>query len=328
LYRTPVVISEKLNFVAVKSLKNQQSRFYNAVISWLDAWASQDFKEYSSYYSDSFKSGWRGVRSWLNRKKLVFNATTSARIDVTDLKLIRHGGKFVATFFQRYHSNLMDDTGIKWVYLVEEDNELKIVGEEWYPVGKALAGHHWNMQNPTLETVVDDLQDIAVESTGRLAITHPAISLPMKSAESAVRPKTGEQLTARAVEEVTERIESTVAVENLRIISTGDQNLEVEFDVVNKQQTGIARRGRIFVVAQWNSGQFTAFPDAQLNDGEPKRASRGDYYGIRWFKTVRARVPKPSSEARLEGFKAYIYDSNAMLIGQLWFAVDTLEVNK
>jgi hypothetical protein len=202
------------------------------------------------------------------------------------------------------------------------------VGEEWYPVGKALAGHHWNMRNPTLETVVNDLRDVTLESTGRLSIMRPAISLPEQQAKSATRSKTAEQLTTGGVEEVTDRLDSTVAVEKLRIVSAGDEYLEVEFDVVNKQQTGVSRRGRIFVVAQWSGDQFTAFPEAQMEDGEPKRASEGDYYGVRWFKTVRAQVRIPSDEARLAGFKAYIYDNNGLLIGHSWFAIDILEVNR
>lgn len=343
LFRTPIVINERLDYVSLSERQLLRSRVNNFVVRWLDAWANQDHQRYIECYDDSFQGGASRLRAWQEQKKRIFGNTSWATIDIADLKILRDGDRFLVGFFQRYRSNLMDDTGIKWVYLGEKGEDLRILSEEWFPVAKAWNGERSYAGQPSMRDVIADMQEVALEPGGRLAIATPRISLPFRIAEATggssttepTVPNTKPAAENQPIEPVkSEKPENTavaartgiarfqrapgrspVELDGLRVVALDKRNLTVEFALINRDQDGSRRRGWIYLVAEWsNVAKQTAFPAVRLEGGMPTKASAGDYYGIKWGKEVRATLERPTADAELRGITCYIFDQKGRLL--------------
>ena len=300
LYRTPIVISESFERASITALKTERERVAGFVRSWLGAWSNQDYESYADCYSSKFRGASSSRKAWLGRKRGVFNATDWATIDIADLKMLRTSTEYVVSFYQRYHSNLMDDTGIKWVYLVSEDGKLRIIDEEWHPVGKALSGRRWGEQRVTLRDVLEDLNEVGLQS-GKLAIVHPQLSLaPERKADPVAEMVTGG---------------ASVGVSELQISTSGEKRVSFELKLSNELDNGERLRGWLFVLAQWESpSTVTSFPRESTVDGRLLDPSRGDSFGIRWFKIVRGNLERPTADARLAGVRCVAYNRDGKLL--------------
>lgn len=314
LFKTPIVISEKFNSCSSGKLRESRKQVRAFIQNWLDAWSRQDFEQYSNCYSSEFRGGGRRMKSWLRRKKTVFQATRWAKIEVSDLSILRSGSSYVVNFYQRYRSNLMDDTGLKWVYLVNADSKLKIVEEEWHHVSHALHGGNWNVSRPMLSRVVSDQEALKIEKSGKLALVDPQISVPrVEQAESVAKRE--------------EAPASPVEVQDLALSDTGSENIVVSFKLTNVISQGNKQRGRLFVVAEWEGNLFSTFPQAQLRAGIPVMPKEGDTFGIRWFKIVNAEIKKPRRDAKLLELRcfAYSWDGELLLDEIVWKKVSEEE---
>lgn len=356
LFRTPIVIEDNPSYLSATERDQLRARINNFILRWLDAWANQDIERYAACYSESFRGGSGRRAAWKAQKKQVFANTSWATVDIDDLKILRDEERYLVGFYQRYRSNLMDDTGIKWVYLGHTGDELQILSEEWFPVGKALSGQKHYAGRPSMRDVLDDLREVAVDPGGKLAIASPRITLPFRIAEakgevataepSVVHPTPREEAVAvetratvkpRPIETktpVSPRFtrasgKSPVEVASLKIASLDRRNLIVEFSLINRDQDGTRRRGWIYLVAEWsNSARPTAFPAVRLTDGKPQKASAGDYYGIKWGKEVRASLERPAADAELRGITAYIFDQKGRLLSDEQVSLNRQEANR
>jgi murein L,D-transpeptidase YafK len=304
LYRTPIIISERFNRSTVVALKKDKARMEQFVTRWLGAWASQNINDYGDCYGAQFRGGGRAREAWLSQKLAVFNSTSWAKVEIADLKMFRWESEYVISFFQRYRSNLMDDTGIKWVYLVESPRGLQIVAEEWFPVGKALSGQNWGVDSPRLASVIGNLPELTLESSGRLALREPQISMPGAGTKTASEPS----------EEIVTGKPDVIADE-FQVLASDDRRIEFSMKLSNGIGDGKRLRGWIFLVARWEDGAgYTAFPNLSLNNGKPPAASRGDSFGIRWFKIVQGTLPKPAPGARLAELRCLAFSRDGRLL--------------
>lgn len=332
LYRTPIVISENHSFVSAEKLNDLKGTVYNFVLKWLDAWAHQNIDRYSECYSESFKGTKRKRAAWLNRKKSIFKNTKWANIDIADLKILRDGSRYTISFYQRYRSNLMDDTGIKWVYLENRENELKILSEEWHPVSKAVSGHHWNNGSISMSHLVEDIPVIDLDADGRPVIVKPNVSFPFSMAEEVQQEPGVEEITAEVVEEAAEEVvapepkikppvhkriagKPLVAVRNVTVTRELSDRVDVSFEVINLTDNGAKKRGWIYLVASWSSTEeHTAFPDKHAIQGVPTEPKKGDWYSVRWYKQDKGSFRRPAAAARLQEIKCYIFDQSGRLV--------------
>ena len=303
LYRTPIVITDRLSFINPADVGAARERIQLFVRSWLDSWASQDFERYSRCYHESFRGGGERLRAWMRRKRAVFQATGWAGIDAADIKIMRDGDYYTISFYQRYRSNLMDDTGIKSIYVVEEADGLGIVAEEWHPVGYARSGSGWNQDPPRLSAVVGDLAEVELDAAGRLALASPQMLLPLSDAG-------GERGgAARAAAPV-------VAAEAFQI--TGEQGDRIAFSMRLSnvsRDASLRRRGWMFLVARWGERHgYTVFPDSPLRDGRPVAYAAGDRYGIRWFKIVEGTIGRPAHDASLQEIRCLVFSADGELL--------------
>ena len=306
LYRTPIIISEHSSYSNLEHLKAERSRVNDFVSRWLDAWSTQNYSDYESCYSEEFRGGGSRRDAWFSRKRNVFNATSWAKIEIADMKMLRGEKKYVVTFFQRYRSNMMDDTGIKWVYLQENYGGFKIVGEEWFSVGNALSAQRWGVKRPLLTSVVDDLGDVVLERDGRVALNRPQLMLPSAEIKAAEGSGGGEEIQVTG---------PLVQAEEFEIVSERDGRLEFSMKLSNTSSDGKRLRGWMFVIARWEGDYgYTSFPEGTLADGRPHAASAGDSFGIRWFKIVRGTIEKPAPGARLAEIRCIAYSRDGRLL--------------
>jgi len=304
LYRTPIIISENFSFSTPKEIRASRSRVMGLIQRWLDAWSTQDYDSYISFYSSVFRGGGARKTAWLQRKRNVLRLTRWATIEVADLKMLRYADEYVVSFFQRYRSNLMDDTGIKWVYLIDGEQGLKIVGEEWYPVSKALPGSRWNTKRVRLETVVDNLQEVSFKA-GKLVIPRPQYRAPAS----------GGVVLAAEMEQREINPTAEIGVGEFQIKSNSSAGIDFSLKLSNLVGGGKRLRGWLFVVARWEDPEsFTSFPSGVVGSGRPQIPSRGDSFGIRWFKIVQGSVERPSEDARLVEVRCMAYSRDGRLL--------------
>lgn len=328
LYRTPIVIADKFTYQNPPAQTELRDTIKSTILDWLNSWATQDFERFRDHYSNSFRNKNRGLKAWLARKRNVFSQTAKASIDIADLKILKDGDYFLASFIQRYRSNLMDDTGIKWVYLQNEGRELKIIGEEWYPISKAVKGYHWNT-DLKFSNVVHDLAEVDLNREGKVAIVDPQYSLPWNTGmTAAVQPKeeiadlnsskkTGTQASSEAESKEREgdSADYPVSVDKFEIVGRENNEISVHFKLINKSQDNVKQSGWLFLVANWSGeDEYTSFPQATMESGRPVSASEGDIYGIRWFKEVSASLRRPSRQAELLEIRCYLFDRQGKLL--------------
>jgi murein L,D-transpeptidase YafK len=302
LFKTPIVIAESLEKSPEAELRKRGERVKEFIKGWLEAWSKQNVELYQACYSADFRGGRAGYKSWINQKRSVFEATKWAKIDISDLKILGTGGNYVVGFIQRYRSNLMDDAGLKWVYVTEEDGGLRIVDEEWHHVSRACFGGNWNVKRPILPQVIKDLGEVIIDGQGKLALARPQLTF-----ESF--PAAEEKLSATA------GATFAVAIEDFEITGSESERVSFRLKLSNVSSEGTKERGWLILVAKWDGrDSFTAFPDLQMSEGRPIAPSQGDSYGIRWFKTVEGRIKKPSSGAKLSEIRGLAYSREGELL--------------
>ncbi len=133
--RTPVIISNKVDWVSRQQWLNQNIEIQAALETWRQRWESSDIGNYLQFYSDRFWSDQYELGSWKEYKKQVFASKTFQKIDITDLSLLAYPRAVtqppmvVANFVQHYRSNNYNGDMRKRLYLVKDDNNWKILYE-------------------------------------------------------------------------------------------------------------------------------------------------------------------------------------------------------
>lgn len=107
--RTPVILSDNINWVSAKELAEQREQYYRLIEAWKADWESLNLPAYLEHYSiDNFNLGRGSFRSWADRKRQVNRDKTFVQIDLELQSLFVYPGEsdmFVVKYKQRYLSN-------------------------------------------------------------------------------------------------------------------------------------------------------------------------------------------------------------------------------
>lgn len=101
----------------------------DVVSAWAAAWSSKDITRYRGLYSSDFHSRGMNLEQWIRYKKGLNARYKSIRVRVEDLKIDQGVEKGVATFLQRYDSNVHHSRGIKRLLLKRTGGTWKIYQE-------------------------------------------------------------------------------------------------------------------------------------------------------------------------------------------------------
>lgn len=142
LKRTPVIILNQVNYIQVEDLKTRSGSLTTWLDTWKQDWAKKQIDAYMSHYADDFfslsmnKTAWKTYKENLNQKYQSIDVKA-----ITPLAFV-HGEDGILKFFQDYKSDVMNDFGVKTLYLKVENNKYLIRGEEWQAASSDTIASH------------------------------------------------------------------------------------------------------------------------------------------------------------------------------------------
>jgi len=133
--RTPVVISEGIEWLPHADWQAQKSAIKDFIEEWRRQWEEGDLQAYLNMYAEDFWSAEHDYRSWSRYKQQVFSSKTYQQIALKDLSIYeypRHHNEpdmVVASFMQDYRSNNFNGTMRKRLYLVKHQDQWRVLYE-------------------------------------------------------------------------------------------------------------------------------------------------------------------------------------------------------
>ena len=150
---TPVVISEKVEWLAPEAWRAEADAFERQLDAWRRDWESRDTERYLSHYARSFSADGMDLAAWSAHKRRVNAAKKWIKVELGAVSVLRNPGReplMVVTFDQDYRSSGLSQRARKRQYWTLEDGRWKIAYEaplqraslvlpESYPGGKKPA---------------------------------------------------------------------------------------------------------------------------------------------------------------------------------------------
>lgn len=133
---TPVVITDKVEWIDRATWKKEQQAILQAVENWRIDWESMNVNKYLSHYGRDFWSASHNLKSWSARKRLLAKNKTYQSVELSDLSVLVYPKKVkdksqiaVVRLRQSYKSNNFKSEMYKRLYLTKKDNDWKILYE-------------------------------------------------------------------------------------------------------------------------------------------------------------------------------------------------------
>ena len=134
LGETPVIIEEKILFLPKNILMQEQQLILGEIESWKRSWESSNIDNYLSFYSKKFLTEKWNFKSWGSHKRKINTVNKNRKIMIDDLSILKSKGIYHIRFVQSYTSSGINDVGYKHLFLINEDNGIKIISENWTPL--------------------------------------------------------------------------------------------------------------------------------------------------------------------------------------------------
>lgn len=131
---TNMVIVEDLTFLKERTWQMNRESVEKVVSAWWKAWADEDLNAYISHYHPTeFKDNFRGpYPAFKAYKQAVFSGPGKPMIKLSNFSVLNYDKYAVVQFEQEYHSDKINDTGKKTLYLKRDGNyDWKIFAELW-----------------------------------------------------------------------------------------------------------------------------------------------------------------------------------------------------
>ena len=135
LWDTPIIIEKELKYEERDNLLRQGQLLLDRVEGWSQAWSQKDLNRYLSYYAADFTwrnldlQGWRNRKTWLNKRYKIIS------VQFSNIRFFRQGKTVLATAEETYRSDRFASAGLKYLYLVQNSVEWRILAEKWRKTG-------------------------------------------------------------------------------------------------------------------------------------------------------------------------------------------------
>jgi murein L,D-transpeptidase YafK len=129
LYDTPIIISSKIEMVDSEKQQKEKEELEKVVESWRKAWEGKQVEKYMSFYSPQFTSGSKDWKQWKEYKTRLAKQYRDIKVEINNLALLRNEGVVMASFHQRYRTSGFDSQGVKKLFLQQNSNQWRIMGE-------------------------------------------------------------------------------------------------------------------------------------------------------------------------------------------------------
>lgn len=133
---TPVVITERVQWLSQQAWKGERDAFLRHLEAWRADWEGRDTSRFLSHYAASFRSNGKHLEAWTTRKRSANARKKWIKVTLANLSVLRSDRDMVvATFDQDYRSNNLSQRILKRQYWVREGAGWKIAYES--PVRRA-----------------------------------------------------------------------------------------------------------------------------------------------------------------------------------------------
>jgi len=129
---TPVIISDKVEWVTPEEWRSQRERFKGELEAWRRDWESLDSKRYLSHYSGKFSANGQDFNAFSAQKRQAHAGKSALRVQMSDVSLFQYPGKenlMVVTFTQDYQSSNLNNVMKKRQHWQLENGQWRIMYE-------------------------------------------------------------------------------------------------------------------------------------------------------------------------------------------------------
>jgi murein L,D-transpeptidase YafK len=131
--RTPVIISDSINWITKQEWKKHRSNYELFVEQWRNDWESRDVNLYLRHYSKEYSGLGKDYKSWVEYKRRINPSKKFIKVNLTDTSMFLYPGEeqlMVVTFVQDYASDNFRRKFTKRQYWrMEDDGQWRIVYE-------------------------------------------------------------------------------------------------------------------------------------------------------------------------------------------------------
>lgn len=137
---TVVVIVDESSKISPLGLVDPQGPTGQRVMDWAAAWSSQNTDRYLSFYHEEQYSRGMNYKKWRAYKDSLNKRYKFIKVSVRNLRVFKHAKYWVTVFEQVYESNLYQARGMKRIYWVGPEDDLKILAEESFDARQGPVG--------------------------------------------------------------------------------------------------------------------------------------------------------------------------------------------
>jgi len=134
LRETPIIIYDKVPYIDRTEQERLRREVFDFLTAWKDSWEQRDIERFISFYAPSFTNGKRNRAGWKEYKRDLFHKNRKITLELTPYQVLRHNDYLTVTFLQDYRTDRYHDTGIKRLFLVRNQDQWRILAEEWHKV--------------------------------------------------------------------------------------------------------------------------------------------------------------------------------------------------
>ena len=130
--KTPVVISENVEWSTFEQLAGERKEFLDVLERWRADWESRDTNRYLDHYAKQFKSADQNLAAWSGHKKKINEGKDWIKLKLGNVGVVRNPGKedlMIVSFDQDYKSNNLNNLMRKTQYWAREGGRWRIVYE-------------------------------------------------------------------------------------------------------------------------------------------------------------------------------------------------------
>ncbi len=131
--KTPVILTQSINWVNKKNYMKNGAVYQQKLLSWKKAWQNKDIKKYLSFYSKKFNNGKKNYSAWAKHKRRIFAKAKKIDLKIEQLSIFAYPGEenlLSVSFYQRYQSGSYRSKGFKQQYWKQEsDGQWRIIYE-------------------------------------------------------------------------------------------------------------------------------------------------------------------------------------------------------
>ncbi|MFN9068517.1 MAG: murein L,D-transpeptidase family protein [Bdellovibrionales bacterium] len=150
--QTPILIFDQVKYVPLSEHKKLREKRAQFLQKWIDSWQSKDVDQYMSFYDPTFTAPGFNYKTWRRHKEKLKDKYSFIQVRLDQPFLLIHNDQLIVRTLQKYTSDKHTDYGVKVIYAVIQNEEYKIIREEWTEAretGETLTGSEARDRNPS-----------------------------------------------------------------------------------------------------------------------------------------------------------------------------------